>query len=317
MSTIIDRLENTPAEALRGIVIMATASAFIPLLDAFGKILVTTYQLPPSEVSLVRLTLQAAMILPIILLRQGWNGLKTRNLKVNLLRGALLGVGGIAFFGGLKFMPLADATAVFLIEPMVVTLLSALFLKETVGWRRILAVLVGFAGALIIIRPSYAAFGLASLLPVAAATAVAFYLILSRRVSRGTGALAMLFYAGLGGAALLALLHLAGFALTIPDLDLVWPREPAAFALFLVMGLIGTLGHLMFIEAYRLAPASLVAPFSYIEIVSAIFLGYVLFADLPDVPKFLGIAIIVGSGLFIYLRERRLSLAAQRAPAEH
>ncbi|MCB8840454.1 DMT family transporter [Aurantimonas sp. VKM B-3413] len=317
MATITETLENTPAETIRGIVIMASGAAFIPLLDAFGKILVTTYEVPPGEVSLIRLILQAVMILPLLLLRHGIKGLATRHPRTNFLRGALLGIGGIAFFGALKFMPLADAVAVFLVEPMIVTLLSALLLKESVGWRRILAVLAGFVGALIIIRPSYAVFGLASLLPLAAAIAVGLYLILSRRVSRGTTPMGMLFYAGLGGAAVVALLIAVGEALAIPDLSFRWPREAAVWGIFLVMGAVGTAGHLCFIEAYRLAPASLLAPFGYIEIVSAIILGYLFFSELPDAPKFLGIAIIVGSGLFIYLRERRLAVGVERVPAEH
>ncbi|MEC5290432.1 DMT family transporter [Aurantimonas sp. C2-6-R+9] len=314
MTSLAETFENTPAEIVRGIVILVVGSAIIPLLDAFGKILVTTHDISAGEVALVRLFSQAAMILPFLLYVDGPGALKTRRLGLNLLRGACLGLAGLAFFAALRFMPLADATAVFLIEPMILTLLAAFLLKETIGWRRIVAVVVGFFGALIIIRPSYSVFGIVSLLPVAAAFFVALYLILTRRASRGSTPLAMLFYAGAGGVLVLLIAMIIGHPLGIADLTFRWPDRGSTWMLLIGAGLIGTAGHLMFIQAYKLAPASVLAPFGYVEIVSAVFLGYLIFADMPDGPKWLGMAIIVGSGLFIYFREQRIARHPQKPP---
>ena len=307
MTAVFTKLENTPAETVRGIVVFLVASAIIPLLDAFGKLLVTTHGLPPGEVAMIRLVLQAVMILPALLLMEGRAALAIAHPLLNLLRGALLGIAGVAFFGALRFMPLADATAIFFVEPMFITLLSGLVLKETVGWRRIAAIVVGFVGALIVIRPNFVTFGIASVLPMLAAACIALYLILGRRLSRTATPLAMLFYAGVGGTATLLVLSALAAPFDIADLALVVPQGLDVWLLLIGAGVIGTIGHLMFLEAYRLAPAAVLAPFGYMEIVTAVFLGFVLFGDFPDGPKWIGIAIIVASGVFIYLRERRLS----------
>ena len=317
MTVLFPKLENTPAETVRGMAVFLVASAIIPVLDAIGKLLVTTHGLPPGEVAMIRLALQFAMILPFLLAKEGWGALRIRHPLLNLLRGALLGLGGIAFFGALRFMPLADATAIFFVEPMIITLLSAVVLKETVGWRRIVAVLIGFVGALIVIQPNFAAFGFAALLPMVAAVSVAIYLILGRRLSRTASPLAMMAYAGAGGTVTLAVASAITAPFAVADLAVVMPRGLAVWALLLGAGIVGTVGHLMFLDAYRLAPAAVLAPFGYVEIVSAVFLGFLLFDDFPDGPKWIGIAIIVGSGVFIYWRERRLSLRIPKAPVVH
>ena len=307
MADTTQSFHNTPAETLQGMAIMIFAAAFIPLLDVFGKMLVTTHQLSPGEVGMFRLLVQAVVTLPILLATDGFKGLRTTRPWLNVIRGLLLAVGTLSFFGALRFMPLADATAVFLVEPLIVTLLSALFLKETIGWRRIVAVVIGFSGAMIVIRPSYAVFGLASLLPLMAALAVSFYLILSRIVSRGTRPLAMMVHAGLVGGLALAIAMAAGYDSGISELAFSWPASATAWVMLGAAGVVGTIGHLLFITAYRLAPASVLAPFGYVEIISAIGLGYVFFADMPDFAKWLGMAIIVASGLFVFVRERQTS----------
>ncbi|MCQ0987327.1 DMT family transporter [Jiella marina] len=313
MARIVESFENTPSEMLRGIAIMVLAAGVIPLLDVCGKMLVTDHDISPGEVALSRQFLQTVMILPVILATEGVVGLRTTRPGLNMLRGLLLSVAAVAFFGALRFMPLADAVAVFMVEPLIVTVLSAVFLKETIGFRRIAAVCVGFVGAIIIIRPSYAVFGAASLLPLFTALLVAAYFILSRKVSRGTSPSAMMVHAGAAGTVALVIAMAIGHPLGMEELRFTWPDSGATWVLILLAGGIGTLGHLFFVMAYRLAPASVLAPFGYLEIVSAIGFGYLFFGDLPDMLKFVGIAIIVGSGLFVYLRERRARLSLDRA----
>lgn len=317
MTSLARTFENTPAEVLRGIAIMIGAAAFIPLLDASRKILVTAYRVSPGEVALFRLVLQAGLILPVLLLAGGRNGLSTSHLWLNLLRGALLAFSGVAFFAALEFMPLADASAVFLIQPMIVTLLSGLLLKERIGWQRVAAAAVGFIGALVIVRPSYAVFGLPSLFPIVAAVCAALYMIVTRKVSHGAKPLTMLFYSGLGGSVVLSAAMLAAQPFDIPALRLAWPASAEVWQLLIMTGFIGAIGHLLFILAYRLAPASVLAPFGYVEIVSAVFLGYLIFGEIPDAAKWFGMAIIVGSGLFIYAREKRLARNVPPPPLTH
>ena len=317
MSVAFARLENTPAETIRGIAVFVGASAMMPLFDALAKLVVMSYDVSPGEMALIRLTFQTFTVLPVLLWIEGPAALRVRHPFLQFLRGALLGVGAAAYFAALRFMPLADATAIFFVEPMIVTLLSALILGETIGWRRIAAVLVGFLGALIVIQPNFAAFGVAAALPVLTAACIALYLILSRRLSRTASPLAMLFYAGVGGMAVIACAVLAGDRLAIDDLRFGWPDGSVAWLLILGACCLGTVGHLMFIEAYRLAPASVLAPFGYMEIVSAVFLGFVMFGAFPGGEKWLGIAIIVGSGVFIYWRERVLSIRETKPPAVH
>lgn len=317
MSLLFAKLDNTPAETIRGMAVFLTASAFIPLLDAFGKLLVTTHALPAGEVAMIRLTIQLVLIVPVLVAVEGWSALRIRHPVLNLLRGVLLGLAAVAFFAALRFMPLADATAIFFVEPMIVTLLSAVILKESVGWRRVAAVIVGFVGALIVIRPNFSAFGVAALLPMAAAVCIASYLIIGRRLSRTASPLAMTCYSGLGGAMTLVVLSALAAPFAIDDFAVVLPRGVDVWLLLIGAGIVGTIGHLMFIEAYRLAPASVLAPFGYVEIVTATLLGFLLFDDFPDGPKWLGIAIIVGSGVFIYWREQRLTRRGPKPPVIH
>lgn len=301
----------------RGIVLMVLGALLVPGLDAAAKLLGGRHGMPAGEIALLRFVLQCLMVLPFLVALEGWRSLRIRHVRLNLLRGALLGVASFLFFLALKSMPLADATAIFFVEPMMVTLLSALVLKESVGWRRIAAVLVGFLGAVIVIRPNFVALGLVATLPLMTAALVAVYLILSRHLAARTSPLAMHFYAGIGGSLVMLVACLGGMAAGMSEMAIVMPRGQTVWGLLMVMGVFGTLGHLLFVQAYRFAPASLLAPFSYFEIVSATVLGLVLFGDMPDLGKGMGIAIIVASGVYIVWRENNLakrppSLSAER-----
>ncbi|MER0238607.1 DMT family transporter [Fulvimarina sp. MAC8] len=298
-------LANPSAGTMRGIAILLVATAVFPLLDAGGKVLINSYGISAGEVALLRLLQQSLWMVPFMAMRGGAGMFRVSQPGLNLFRGALLGAGGILFFAALGFMPLADAVAVFMVAPMLQVLLAVPVLRETIGWRRILAIAIGFVGALIIIRPSYAIFGLLSLLPLATALLVSLYIILSRFASRGDEPLAMMFYAGIGGTATVAAIMLMALPLDVPILAFSWPEETLAIWLILGVGVVGTIGHLLIVEAYARAPAAVLAPFSYAELVFAIIAGYVFFGDWPDGLKWVGMAIVVGSGLVVYVLERR------------
>lgn len=222
----------------------------------------------------------------------------------------LLATAALFFFISVKYMPLADTFAIYFVEPFILTCLSAVFLKEKVGWRRWLAIVVGFGGAMIVIQPSFAAFGITALLPVACAFVFACYLLLNRAVGTGDSPLTMQTIAGIGGTLTMGLVILVGNGMGSADFAPSLPASSLGWTLVVVLGALSGYGHLLVVKAFRAAPVSLLAPFHYFEIVTATALGYLIFGDFPSLSKWLGIAIIVGSGLFIIWRERQASRRA-------
>lgn len=206
--------------------------------------------------------------------------------------------------------------AIFFVEPFILTALSALILGEKVGWRRWLAIAVGFIGALMVIQPNLARFGPVSLLPLGTATLFAFYLILNRVLAARDTSLVMQYSAGVGGVIALGVAMVVGSNLGVGDLTWTPPVSKLAVFLLLGIGVISTFGHLLVVTAFRHAPVSLLAPFQYFEIISAVAVGFVVFDEFPTPSKWLGIAIIIGSGLFILWREQRSKTKTQRGSAE-
>lgn len=299
------------SDVRRGLALMILGAFFIPGLDAAAKLLTERHGLSAGQIGLLRFGLQTTMVFPLLVAAEGLAGLRIDRPALHLLRGVLLGLATVFFFIALKFMALADATAIFFLEPLVVTILSVIFLKERVGWRRVVAILVGFCGVMIVIRPNFLTLGPVAILPALTAVLVAVYAVLSRSLSQTSSPLAMHFYAGVGGCAVLSVGCLVGVLAGIPDLSLTLPSGVEAYALILTLGLFATVCHLMFIHAYKLAPASVLAPFGYIEILSAVLLGLVLFGEFPDPVIWIGIAVIVASGVYIAWRE---NLVVRKAP---
>ena len=293
-------------DIVRGMVLMAIAMLVLPLMDGISKLLSTQYGVTPGQITFGRFLIQAALLAPIVVAVSGVAALVPKRWGVNLLRGALMSIAVLLFFVTLRYMPIADAIAVFFIEPFILTVLSVTVLKEQVGWRRMVAVLVGFIGAMFIVQPSYDVFGPVSLLPIGTATLFAIYLLVTRMVATQDGPMTMQFASGVGGAVTLFAVLMIGnmFGITdvaapdIPDFGIRW-------ALIFAIGALATVGHLMVVMAFKLAGASLLAPFQYLEIVGATALGYWMFGDFPGPWKWVGIAIIVSSGLYLFFRERQ------------
>jgi S-adenosylmethionine uptake transporter len=301
--------QHPAPEVVKGMLIMAVAVLTLPGLDAFAKL--AAESVPVGEIAWFRFIFQTLVLLPFVLWRhRGWP--RVHRLPVHALRGALMALATLLFFAALARMPMAEAIAIFFVEPLILTLFSALFLGETVGWRRVAAILVGFAGALLVIRPSYAAFGTAALLPLGTAVCFAGYLALSRSLSRDGDALTMQFTTGVVGGIVMTMALVAGWAVDITVLNPVVP-DGNALVLMVGMGVVATTGHLLLTQAFRFAPAGILAPFQYLEIISATALGYLVFGDLPDDLTVIGVTIIVGSGLYIFHRER---MNARSSPRE-
>jgi S-adenosylmethionine uptake transporter len=287
-----------------GMAFMVAAMLMLPGIDAMAKLVAGS--ISPGQAAWARFLFQVCLLAPFLLWRSElrWD----RLMWAHAARGFLIAVATVLFFAAIQVMPLADAIAIFFVQPFVVTLLAAMLLGEVFGWRRMLAILVGFAGALLIIKPSYEVFGLTALLPVGTAISFALYVILTRWMVQTTSALSMQFMAGVFGLITMTAALAIGNAY---DIGVIKPSLPTSreWMILATLGVIATVGHVLVVMAYARASVAILAPFQYLEIVSATALGFVLFGDLPDPITWAGIAIIVASGLFVFYRERKLSRA--------
>ena len=282
---------------------MALAMLIMPILDVIAKYLAGS--ISAGQVAWCRFALQSLLLLPLVL---RWKLVGQRSdYSIHLLRGTLLAAATLFFFIALKYLPLADAIAIFFVEPLLVTLLAALFLGENVGWRRFCAIAVGLLGALLVIRPNFEQFGWVATLPLCTAICFAIYLLITRRMAQRVHPAAMQFYAGLGGTLAMSVALLFGQYSGAPVLQLTLP-DPFQSALLLLLGFVATCGHLLLVYAFRHAPVSVLAPLQYIEIISATLFGLLFFSDFPDTLTWCGVAIIILSGLYVFYRERKLSL---------
>ncbi|MFQ5624579.1 MAG: DMT family transporter [Paracoccaceae bacterium] len=291
-----------------GIVLMIAFALVAPGIDILAKL--AARSIPPGEIAAARFAVQAAVLMPLALIRGNFRPLTLRSAIHHMLRGLLIGVAIVCFITAIRVMPIADAIAIFFVEPMILTVLGGWVLGESVGWRRYAACAAGFAGALIVVQPSYAVFGWVAALPLVTALSFSVYLLLTRTLAQRDDPYAMQAYAGLAAAVFIGGVLWLGDGGGSSVFDPVWPNAREALLVFGV-GAIATFSHLLVVFAFSRAPASTLAPLQYMEIVSATILSFLVFGDFPDPLKWLGIAIIVGSGLFIFWRER----AAERRGA--
>lgn len=296
--------EHFRQHTMQGMALMAFAMTILPGMDAIAKYMATYEGMSPGQVTFYRFFFQLVCTLPLLLTVMGRDAFRAKRPWMNLLRGVLHGAASLLFFVAVKYMPLADVFAIYFVEPFMLTAMSAAFLGERVGWRRWLAIAVGFGGALIVIQPSFAIFGLTALLPVACAFLYSLYLFLNRAIGEGDSPLTMQTISGFGGMMFMAGALAVGNGAGLQNFELSLPQTPLALGLLLILGSLSGYAHLLVVRAFRMAPLSLLAPFQYFEIISATILGYALFGDFPNFWKWVGIAIIVGSGLFIIWRER-------------
>ncbi len=291
-------------EVMTGLILMVLTVLVSPLIDIFAKLAITT--VPAAEITAARFLLQAACILPVLLWRRIPFGFSPTNSAFNALRGGIICVSMICFVTTLSVMPVADAIAIFFVEPIILTILSSIFLKETIGWRRYSACGVGFFGALLIIQPSFEQVGPIALLPVVTAFGIAIFILLTRIRAANENPWAMQFQSGIWGLVFCSLILAIGQGGGSSLFDPVMP-DVRAMLYLLGVGLSAAVSSMLGVYAYRAAPASVLAPLQYFEIVSATGLAWMVFGDFPDALKWLGIAIIIGSGLYIIWRERRLA----------
>jgi len=292
---------------IAAIFLMSSAMLLLPVMDITAKYL--SAELPTMEITFGRFFFQLLISLGIAMLTGRITRLRGQQPVVNYLRGVLLGTASLCFFTAVKYMSVATAISIFFIEPMVLTVLAAVLLKEHVGPRRIGAILVGLLGAIIVLRPTLAEIGLVSLLPVVTAVLFSFYLIINRLYPVRDDLLTIQFSAGLSGSLLLGLGLLIGGFTGIEGMEFQMPDQ-RQFGLLALIGLISFAGHGLVVSAFQRGSASLLAPLQYLEIVSATLFGYLVFANFPDGPTWIGMSLIIASGLYITHRERKLRQTA-------
>ena len=294
--------KNSTATAM---VMMIAAMLMLPGIDAIAKWL--SGSVSSGQVTWSRFFFQIILMSPLLLKTRGpWF---TPALALHAARGSLIAFATLFFFSGLAYLPLADAIAIFFIEPLLVTLLSALFFKEAIHWRRISAISFGFVGALIIIRPTFSEVGFAALYPVAAAFCFSFYIVLTRKLVRHEDPIRLQFFAGIFGCLVMSIALTYGTKQEIGILTAAWPTTDQ-WLLLGGLGLIATVCHMLVVYAYQMASIGILAPFQYVEIIGATVLGLVIFNEFPDTITWLGVSIIVGSGMYMFHREARLAANA-------
>lgn len=303
----------TQDRPLLGIVLMLGFCVVAPMGDAVAKLLAQS--VPVGQLLLVRFAVQAAVLIPLVLITgRPWR-MRGRLLSLTALRTALHIIGIGAMFGALQYLPLADAVAIAFVMPFIMLLLGKFVLGEEVGHRRLWACTVGFIGTLLVIQPSFVKVGWPALLPLVVAVDFALFMLVTRQIAKETDPISLQAVSGVMASVVLIPALLLGNGLEFAPLKMVTPDVPTGW-LLLAIGLLGTGAHLLMTWSLRYAPSATLAPMQYLEIPVATFFGWLIFQDLPNGLAGLGICITIAAGLYIILRERATARAqAQEAPA--
>lgn len=292
------------ASPIRSIFLMVTASGLLTVNDAMVKWLTQSY--PVGQVMSLRGVFVIAIVVFWAILRRRTSQLRVSNWNLQLTRGALMATSTFLFVTALALMPIADAIAIAFAGPVIATALAAVVLREPVGWRRWTAIAAGFAGVVVMLRPTPDLVRLVAIVPLLAALVGAFRDIVTRRMGTGGESTPAIMLIST------SVVALAGLA-TIP---LGWsPVEIGGLGLLLASALLIALAQALMIESFRLGEVGLVAPFKYTSLVWAVLLGLLVWGDLPDAWTWTGSALVVGSGIYIWRRE--VTLAKSKPDAEN
>ncbi|MCV2876389.1 DMT family transporter [Rhodobacteraceae bacterium XHP0102] len=304
-------MRATADRPVLGILFMLGFCITAPIMDGMAKL--TPNEVPVSQIIAARFGIQVVILVPLALMLGIALRPNAKEMFGHFLRGLMLLLATFFFFSAIRHMPIANAMAIFFVEPFILTLLGGLLLGEQVGPRRIIACIVGFIGALFVIQPSFQELGLVALYPLGTAVTFAFYMILTRTMSDRQHPITLQAYTALAASLTIFPLILAFEGSGVAWLDPVWPSDFAWMTLAAV-GVMATISHLLLSVALKLAPTATIAPLQYVEIAGSVVVGYILFQDFPDALTWVGIAIIVGAGLYVFARERRAEIARRPTP---
>ena len=276
---------------MKAITFNLLAWVMLPIMDGFAKYL--SSDLPVLQITWARYFFTVAFTLPIMFFFFKKNLVWTDKPKLQLIRGLILLTANVCFFYSISIISLAKALTLAFIAPLIVTAFSPIFLGEKVGFRRWSAVIIGFIGSMVVIRPGFVEINLASLAALGTGVMYGFYLIITRKLSSSDNPLLTLLLTGVVGAIIISFV-----------MPFVWIKPTLnQWSMMAAIGIFACIGHLFIILSLKYADASKLAPFSYFEIVTNIIIGYYFFSDFPDKWTFLGLFIIILSGIYISRRE--------------
>ena len=276
---------------MKAITFNLLAWVMLPIMDGFAKYL--SSDLPVLQITWARYFFTVAFTLPIMFFFFRKNLVWTDKPKLQLIRGLILLTANVCFFYSISIISLAKALTLAFIAPLIVTAFSPIFLGEKVGFRRWSAVIIGFIGSMVVIRPGFVEINLASVAALGTGVMYGFYLIITRKLSSSDNPLLTLLLTGVVGAIIISFV-----------MPFVWIKPTLnQWSMMAAIGIFACVGHLFIILSLKYADASKLAPFSYFEIVTNIIIGYYFFSDFPDKWTFLGLFIIILSGIYISRRE--------------
>jgi len=276
---------------MKAITFNLLAWVMLPIMDGFAKYL--SADMPVLQITWARYFFTVAFTLPIMLFFYNKQLVWTDKPKLQIIRGLILLCANVCFFYAISVISLAKALTLAFVAPLIVTAFSPILLGEKVGIRRWTAVIIGFIGSLVVIRPGFVEINLASLAALATGVMYGFYLIITRKLSTSDNPLLTLLLTGLVG-----LVAVSGI------MPFIWVNPSGSqWSMMASIGVFACVGHLFLILSLKYADASKLAPFSYFEIITNIIIGYYFFSDFPDNWTFLGLSIIIISGIYISRRE--------------
>jgi drug/metabolite transporter (DMT)-like permease len=276
----------------RGIALIVASTVFLASSDAMAKYLARS--LPAAEIAWIRFLVFVLIMLPIVLAPSSANPMRSTRPLVQVSRGLALLCSSIFFIIGLGYLPIAEAAATAFIAPVFVTGLSIVFLSEKVGLRRWIATIVGLMGVLVVVRPGTSAFHPAVVFPILSALGWAVALVLTRKITSGDRAITTMAFSAITG--FLVMSVIVPYYWVEPG----WPQ----ILLGIGIGVSSTFGHWIVVLAFRYADASVLAPFSYVQLVWVSLLGFFVFGEVPDAWTLGGAALIIASGVYTAHRER-------------
>jgi len=279
---------------MKAIILNLSAWAVLPFMDTIAKYL--SSELSFFQITWARYFFTVFFTLPFMFFFFRKNLTWSENPKLQILRGFTLLGANICFFYSISIISMAKALTLAFVAPLITTALSPILLGEKVGARRWTAVLIGFVGSLVVIRPGFLEFNLATIAALGTGCFYGVYLVITRKLHSTDSPLLTLLITGVVGAVIASFI-----------VPFVWINPTSVqWSWLALMGIFACLGHILLIYSLKYADASKLAPFGYFEIVTNIILGYYFFADFPDNYTFLGLFIIILSGVYIYYRELHL-----------
>jgi drug/metabolite transporter (DMT)-like permease len=284
-----------------GLVLALAGFALLSVGDSIAKSMAGEW--PGTAIGALRYGFGTVGLFVILWLREGRAGFRMPSPLLHIGRGATVAIGSACFFVGLHFMPLAEATVITFTNPLLTAIFSALFLREAAPKAAWVATALAFIGVVIVLRPSVAHLGVGALLPLVTATLMAVMMIFNRMAAGSAGLILMQFLMSVAAVPMLLGLTVAGHFSGIAALAVTMPT-PIVIAKCMIMAVTATTAHALIYAATERASAALIAPMTYVQLIAAVLIGWIVFGDIPDLATYAGAVLIIGGGIYLWNSQR-------------